>query len=324
MKKCSIFIAACMLVPMLCTGCGSNVDYKLAYDTQSDKSSFRFFTLSQEEAVDGFAKELCVTAGDVSGNSVEIEEGSAAILCDLNNSSVLYAKNPHERLDPASLTKVLTALVALKYGNLEDIYTASPNVEITESGATLVGLKAGDTITLDQALHGLLMSSGNDVAVLIAEGISGSVEEFAKLMNAEAKKLGATNSHFENPHGLTQDNHYVTAYDLYLIFKEAIKYDEFNQIINSANYSTVYKDSEGNPKDMECATTNLYLKGTYNPPENIKVIGGKTGTTNAAGNCLVLYTKDTAGNPYVSVILRCSERGILYEKMTGLLSEIAN
>ena len=144
------------------------------------------------------------------------------------------------------------------------------------------------------------------------------------MLPAEAKKLGATNCNFVNPHGLTADNHYVTVYDMYLIFKEAIKYDEFNQIINSTTYATVYKNREGEPKEMTCETTNLFLKGTYNPPENVKVIGGKTGTTNSARNCLVLYAKDNAGNPYVSVILKCSERGILYEEMAELLSEITN
>lgn len=324
-KITTALLASCLFLGTMLTGCGNSKDYPMAYESQLDKSSFRFVNLSAEEsAYPGFSQNLCVVSGDVSGNTADIEDCSGAILCDLNNNRVLYAKGAHERLEPASLTKVMTALVALKYGNLDDVYTASSNVEIEESGATLVGLKAGDTMTLDQALHGLLMSSGNDAAVLIAEGISGSVEEFCTLMNEEAKQLGATNSNFVNPHGLTADNHYVTAYDMYLMFKEAVKYDEFNQIINSTTYSTVYKNRDGEPKEMTCETTNLFLKGTYNPPENVKVIGGKTGTTKSARNCLVLFAKDNAGNPYVSVILKCSERGILYEEMTELLAEITN
>lgn len=323
-KRKHLLVMASCFVLLLLSGCRNAKPYQASYETQSDKSSFRLVNVSEEHVAYGFADNLCVTAADVSGKNVQIEDGSSAILCDLNGRKVLYAKNPHERLEPASLTKTLTALVALKYGNLDDIYTASSNVEITESGATLVGLKAGDTMTLDQALHGLLMSSGNDAAILIAEGISGSVEEFCNLMNEEARRIGATNSHFVNPHGLTAEDHYVTAYDMYLIFKEAIQYDEFNQIINSTTYSTVYKNRDGEPKEMNCETTNLYLKGNYNPPENIKVIGGKTGTTMSARNCLVLYTRDNAGNPYVSVILKCSERGILYEEMTRLLSEIGS
>lgn len=305
------------------TGCGTQ-DYPMAYDRNSNVSSFRFLDEQSEEAASGFATDLCVTLkASVSENDVQIEESAAALLCDLNKKEIIYGKNQYEQMEPASLTKVMTALVALKYGNLDDVYTATSNVEITESGASLIGLKAGDSMTLEQALHGLLMSSGNDAAVLIAEGISGNVDSFCELMNEEAKKLGATRCNFKNPHGLTEEGHYVTAYDLYLIFKEAISYDEFNEIINSPSYSTVYKDAQGNSKELTCESTNLYIKGTYTPPDHVKVIGGKTGTTSSARNCLILYAKDTAGNPYVSVILKCSERGILYEEMTDLLSEIA-
>lgn len=304
------------------SGCGTE-KVTMPYERNSTVSSFRFSEEKSEEAAYGFANNLCVSLkASVSANDVEIEESAAALLCDLNKKEFLYAKNQYEQMEPASLTKVMTALVALKYGNLDDVYTASANVEITESGASLIGLKEGDTMTLEQALHGLLMSSGNDAAVLIAEGISGSVEQFCVLMNEEARKLGATRCSFKNPHGLTEEGHYVTAYDLYLIFKEAIKYDEFNEIINAPTYSTVYKDKEGNSKELICESTNLYIKGTYSPPEHVKVIGGKTGTTTAARNCLILYAKDSAGNPYVAVILKCSERGILYEEMTDLLSEI--
>lgn len=324
MKRQGIFCLLLCLFMLTFAGCAREAQLSASYETQTDKSSFRLAAFGEQHKADSFAKDLCVTSKDVSGKTASVEEGSSAILCDLNGTNVLFAKNVHERREPASLTKVLTALVALKYGNLDDVYTASSNVEITESGATLVGLKAGDTMTLDQALHGLLMSSGNDAAVLIAEGIGQSVDGFCTMMNEEARRLGATNSHFVNPHGLTAEDHYVTAYDMYLIFKEAIKYDEFNQIINSTTYSTVYKNQNGEPKEMKCETTNLFLKGNYAPPDNIKVIGGKTGTTMAARNCLVLYSRDSAGNPYVSVILKCSERGILYEQMTGLLAEIKN
>lgn len=317
----------CIIIIFIClsmTGCKAD-KYAMAYNRNSNVSSFRFSEEKAEESANGFATDLCVTLkASVSANDVQIEESAAALLCDLNKKEILYAKNQYEQMEPASLTKVMTALVALKYGNLDDIYTASSNVLITESGATLIGLKEGDTMTLEQALHGLLMSSGNDAAVLIAEGISGSVEQFCALMNEEARALGATRCSFKNPHGLTEEGHYVTAYDLYLIFKEAIQYDEFNEIINAPTYSTVYKDKEGNSKELSCESTNLYIKGTYSPPENVKIIGGKTGTTSSARNCLILYAKDTAGNPYISVILKCSERGILYEEMTDLLSKIGH
>lgn len=291
----------------------------MSYDRNTSVSSFMFDNFSKSDTAEGFARTLCVVDKDICPSSVDTSETEAALLCDLYSQNTLYSKNAYEQLHPASLTKVMTALVALKYGNLDDELTASANVQITESGASLIGLKEGDKMTLSQALYCLLMPSGNDAAVLIAENIGGSLEGFSDLMNQEAKAIGATGSHFVNPHGLTAEDHYVTAYDMYLIFHEAMKYDVFTEIINAPSYSTIYYDKEGNPKEYSCETTNLFLRGQYDTPSQITVIGGKTGTTNAAQNCLVLLSKDTSGNPYISVILKCSERGILYQEMASLL-----
>ena len=177
-------------------------------------------------------------------------------------------------------------------------------------------------MTLDQALHILLLYSANDVAVLIAEGVAGSVEEFVTLMNEEAMDIGATNCHFTNPNGLTEEGHYVTTYDLYLIFQEALKYDLFNEIIQMTSYNTVYKDSNGNEKSIEMETTNLFLKGVYDMPANVTVIGGKTGTTNAAGHCLILLSRSSNGTPYISVIMKDTSKDELYTDMSTLLGSI--
>lgn len=274
---------------------------------------------------DPFASDLCVINGDFTeGTEVTIEKESAAGLFDVNHNEVIYAQNIHERLNPASLTKIMTALVAIKYGNTEDTIICSENVKITESGATVCGLKAGDKLTLNQALHALLINSANDAAVAIAEHIGGSVEGFADMMNEEAVLLGATNSHFVNPHGLTENEHYVTAYDMYLIMNAAMQYEVFNEIIHMSEYSTVYYASDDSEKEMSFRSTNLFFRDDYSAPDKITVIGGKTGTTNAAGSCLILLSKDTGGNPYISVILRASERALLYEEMTDLLEEINN
>ena len=122
--------------------------------------------------------------------------------------------------------------------------------------------------------------------------------------------------------GLDNENHYTTAYDLYLICNEAVKYDKFIEIVHTASYNSVYHDKNGNEKTIDLSTTNAYLKGEAVAPDNITVIGGKTGTTNAAGSCLILYSKDQSGNPYISVILQSSDRTTLYQEMTGLLGEI--
>lgn len=304
------------------TGCGAK-EYTFAYDRNRNNSSFSVASHTQGYTLKAFASDLCVTTGDVtSGTDVDMTNATAAGLFDLASGKVIYAKNIHEKLNPASLTKVLTALCALKYGNLDDVLTASENVYVNESGAVKLGLQAGDTMTMDQALHALLLKSANDVAIMIAEHVGGSQEGFADMMNEMANSLGATNSHFVNPNGLTDPNHYTTAYDLYLICNEAAKYDKFVEIIHTSSYNSVYHDKNGNEKSVELSTTNAYIKGEAFAPDNVTVIGGKTGTTNAAGSCLILYSKDNSGNPYISVILQSSDRTTLYQEMTDLLDEI--
>jgi D-alanyl-D-alanine carboxypeptidase (penicillin-binding protein 5/6) len=313
---------AVVLVATTLTGCGSK-EYSFEYDINRNNSSFSVASHSEGKTLDGFAADLCVTNSDVSaGTDVDMSQATAAGLFDIASGEVIYAKNIHEQLNPASLTKVLTALCALKYGNLDDVMTASANVKITESGAVLLGLSEGDTMTMEQALHALLLKSANDVAVMIAEHISGSVEAFADLMNEEAKAIGATNSHFSNPNGLTDPNHYTTAYDLYLIMNEAVKYDKFIEIIHTSTYKSVYHDKNGNEKTIDLATTNAYVKSEIGTPDNVTVIGGKTGTTIAAGSCLIIYARDNSGNPYISIVMQSTDRTTMYIEMTDLLDEI--
>ena len=313
-----------VLSAILSNGC-SSPNITVPYQTDSDISAFSILPSNDDIKIDSFASNLCVGNANVTKNTVvNMTDTTAAALFDNNNVNIIYGKNIHERLSPASLTKVLTAVIALENGNLDDVITVTKDVKITESGATLCGLKEGDTLTLNQALHALLIQSANDAANAIAVHLGGSLEGFAALMNEKAEALGATNSHFVNPHGLSDDNHYTTAYDLYLIFNKAIQYELFREIIHMDQYSTVYQDKNGNEKEMKFKTTNLFLRGEFNSPNKVTVIGGKTGTTNAAGNCIILLSKDTAGNPYISVILRAKERQIMYEQMIDLLEEIYN
>ena len=312
-----------LLLTAFC-GCGSS-SYTFPYDTEYQVSSYQIVNTVNASQATPFAADLCIVEGDLTDDeNVDMSNAEAALLCDLNNEAVLYAKNAYERLHPASLTKVMTAIVAIKYGSMDQMLTATNSVIITETGAQLCGLKPGDSMTLSQALNILLMYSANDAAMLIAEGVGGDVDHFVELMNEEALAIGATNTHFANPHGLTQDEHYTTAYDLYLIFNEAIKYETFREIIQMTTYSTTYTDANGRSKELSFHTLNQYLNGNKTQPDNITVLGGKTGTTKAAGNCLILLTKDTGGNLYISVILRATSRDDLYTQMTDLLNEIGN
>ena len=311
----SIFLTTTTLLAF--AGCGKSnlpLDFKINNDISVSALESRTY---------GFADNLAVTATDVNGKTgFTTEDDCAAGLFDVNNAAVLYANGIHDRMNPASLTKIMTAICALKYGNLEDTILCSDNVTKLESGASTCGLSSGDRLTLEQALYCLMLPSANDAAVAIAEHISGSVDEFCNLMNVEAKKIGATNSNFVNPHGLTNEEHYTTVYDLYLITNEAIHYPKFLEIIQTPSYKSSMLDSSGNEKPIDIKSSNKYHDGTYSAPDSVTVIGGKTGTTSAAGSCLALVTRDSKNNPYISIILHASERSLVYEQMSKLLEEI--
>lgn len=297
----------------------------MPYSADSNISSFRIVNLEGTKAVaDSFAKNLCVVDKDIVNNSISINTGTSACIFDINDKNTLYSKAAYETLYPASLTKIMTAIVALKHGSPDMVLTATANCKINESDAQIMDLKVGDQLTLDQALHILLMYSANDVALLIAEGIGGNVDDFVKMMNDEAVRLGATNTHFTNPHGLSDDNHYTTAYDMYLIANEAIKYELFNEIIHTQTYHTVYYDAAGNEKSYDSRNTNQYISGKANAPAGVTVIGGKTGSTTAAGNCLVLISRDVKSKPYISVVMKAPDRDSLYGYMNSLLTLISN
>lgn len=310
-----------LLIVLSLTGCGSDA-YGMRYDSNYQVSSFKLVQTDSMHTSKPFASELCVADGDISNSEVSLTDVGAAALFDVNAKTVLYAKNVNKQLPPASITKVMTALVAMKNASPDLVLKASDNVIITEPGAQLAGIKPGDSMTLDQALHILLIHSANDVAIMIAEGVGGSVEGFVDMMNEEARSLGATNCNFVNPNGLTEEGHYVTAYDLYLIFSEALNYSLFNEIIQMTNYNTIYTAGDGSDKALEIKTLNLFLRGDYDAPDNITVIGGKTGTTNAAGHCLILLSKNSSGSPYISVILNSASTQDLYDKMTDLLEAV--
>ena len=308
-----------VLLGTICvTGC-SGLSYSSKYTVTSSQSDNRN-TLYYPT----FASDLCVAEDNMNESDVDIAEVASAGLFDLNKKETLFAKNVNMQVQPASLTKVMTALVALKYGTLDQVLVAGPDVYVNENGAQKINLKEGDRMTLDQALRILLIYSANDVANLIASNVGSSIDDFVGLMNQEAQAIGATNSHFENPHGLTSDEHYVTAYDMYLIFNAAMQYDTFSEIINTTEYSTTYLDSNGASKEVTVSTTNGYLKGDKQQPSGVTVIGGKTGTTQAAGHCLILLARDTASNPYIAVIMRDTDSGQLYADMSSLLNEIVN
>lgn len=315
-----VLLAACLFV----SGCKDQTPLENQYDVFDSTSAYGLDLEQSGEERAFFAEELCVTGSDdILSEHVTESLSEAAGLFNTKDKEVKFAKNIYQKIYPASTTKILTAYAALKHGDLKAVATVTEEHLKLEAGSTVCGLSAGDTISLEQLLYGLMLCSGNDAANVIADMVSGSTEEFAKLMTQEAKSLGATNSNFVNAHGLHDENHYTTAYDMYLIFNAAVQDELFQQIINTTSYTASFTNGAGEPVNKEWSTTNKYLKGEEAVPEGIRVIGGKTGTTNAAGYCLVLYSKKEDNIPYISVVYKADSRDNLYYEMSELLAEIS-
>lgn len=200
----------------------------------------------------------------------------SACLIDAEDNAVLYGKDEDRIMPPASTTKIMTAIVALEKGKLDEPLIISQYAVNTEPSS--LGLRTGDRITLREALAGMLLVSGNDAAVAVAETVAGSVPEFAEMMNEKARELGAYNTHFVNPHGLTAQGHYSTAHDMAIIAAYAMKNPLFREMVGRVSYNMKYMD--GSTKYV--TTTNRFLKSGF-----LGANGIKTGFTNAAGDCLV-------------------------------------
>lgn len=320
MKQKTAYILAVSLVLLIFTGCGKKQDIFTEYNI-SLPADFGTGTSNNWYCQDYLSDKVCVIP--VSGQSGKVSSlpADSALLINTSANKMVYSNNIYKRLYPASVTKIVTTLVALKYGNPDDVVTISYNAShITEYGAKLCGFEEGDKIRLKKLLYSFMIYSGNDAGIAIAEHISGSVKEFAKLMNKEVRELGAAGSHFVNPHGLHDDNHYTTAYDLYLVFNKLVSdYPEFINIINRGSIKAKFKGADGSHKELLFTSTVKYKINTEEAPEGVSVIGGKTGTTQMAGSNLILYSTGPDNNNYISVVMHASDAYSLYEQMNYLL-----
>ena len=299
-------------------------DYELPLKYDRNSAVYGFSgSLAYEDVSKPFSADLAVADTDV-GTQLFYSNALSAGLFDLEEKKVLYGKDMFTRRSPASLTKMMTALVALKYGNPDDLVVVTDTAKDIEYGSSVCDIKTGDTLSLKQLLYGMLIASGNDAAMMVAEHVGGSVPGFIEMMNTEALRIGATRTHFDNPHGLTSEEHYTCIYDLYLIFHEAMKQDMFMDMIGRKNFYAEYTNAEGNPVAVTWETTNHYFTGEASAPHDVTVYGGKTGTTEDAGGCLTLLAKDIYGKPYLGVVLHSADRNTVYDDMNELLGLVAD
>lgn len=205
----------------------------------------------------------------------------AAVIMDAVTGEILFAKALHQRLPPASTTKVLTTLIALERLDLNAKIRVSPSA--ADTVPSRIGLQAGESVSVQDLLYGMMLKSGNDASEVIAEAIGGSIAGFARLMNDRAWQLEARNSHFNNPHGLPDDSHHSTAYDLALIFRHAMRNPLFAEIVQT-RHASLRIESTGGPGDWRTVPVrnSNQLLGSYEGAR-----GGKTGYTIKARRCFV-------------------------------------
>lgn len=215
----------------------------------------------------------------------------SALLMDLNSGKILYEKNIDQKMYPASLTKVITAIITLEHCDLNDVATVSYDAVMTiSSGYVTANLQVGEELTIEQLLYVLMVGSSNDAAIVLAEHISGSVDEFSKLMNEKAKEIGCTSTHFVNPNGAHDENHYSTARDLALISKYAMQNETFRALVKTTSYKLPITNKYESEDRLFTTTNSLLIVNNNDRADNYYykyATGIKTGFTTPAKNCLI-------------------------------------
>ena len=241
--------------------------------------------------------------------------GEAGVLIDADTGTVLFDKKSHKKMYPASITKIMTALLTIENCKLDDTVVFSDKaIGCLSYDDANIACQVGEKMSVKECLYALMLSSANEVAAALGEQVAGSKEKFAEMMNQRAKQAGAKNTHFVNANGLHDENHYVTAYDMAMIMKDALSYPVFREIINS----TSYKIGKNNKRKesftsyqrhkMVWPTSGFYYEG---------IIGGKTGYTDQSGTTLVTSAKRD-GMTLISVVLKSNGNNV-YEDTKILL-----
>ncbi|MGL5765408.1 MAG: D-alanyl-D-alanine carboxypeptidase family protein [Sarcina sp.] len=224
-----------------------------------------------------------------------------AIALDAKNKKILYEKRAFENVPMASTTKILTSLIAINYCDLNEMVTISKNA--TAIRGAKVGLKAGENLSLRELVYGLMLKSGNDAAIAIAEHIGGSVEGFSKIMNDFAKSIGIIDSRYQSPHGLDSSMHFSSAYDLAILSSKGMENETFRAIVGTKE---ITRDKSGFTRDYRNINKILWKIPNAN--------GIKTGYTGQAGKCLVTSINHN-GTDIIIVVLNCPERWKATEKI---------
>lgn len=298
----SLLLAFCLMF-----ACGAIVR---AAETSGDESEEETEYIPEEYYAPIESNEL---KGWPQGQAIQ---AASAVVMDLDTNALLYSKNAYAKMYPASITKIMTAMLVLENGNLDDEITFSDVVYDIESDSSHAGIQPGEKMTVRQALNALMLESANDAANGLAEYVSGSVSAFAELMTQRAKELGCVNTHFTNPHGLHNEEHYTCAYDMALIAQAAYATPYFQELASN----TIFDCPETNMTDEVRYWVNhhkmLHVESEYYEDW---CTGGKTGFTSDAWNTLVTFGEKD-GMRLVGVILHDNGAGKAYEETAAIMN----
>lgn len=245
-----------------------------------------------------------------SESKIPIINARHAVVIDRNSSQILYGKNEFEKCKMASTTKIMTAIIVIENSNLSDVVTISK--KSANTGGSRLGLSQNDKISVENLLYGLMLKSGNDAAVALAEYVGGNTENFINLMNKKAENLKLSSTHFVTPHGLDDENHYTTAFDLAILANYALNNPTFSKIVSTKSYTITIN---GNIKQLD--NTNELL-GNFEG-----IYGVKTGFTNGANRCLVTACK-RGDLDVICVVLGCDTKKDRTQDSIKLLNYILN
>ena len=267
-----------------------------------------------------YTHDLVVSEANVNTDLVSLErEDENALLFNMQTNEPVYAYDIYRRIYPASITKVMTAILALENADMSQYVTMQASDFALDEDAQTSELEAGDVVTMQQLFELLVVYSANDAALAIARVVGGNTDNFVDMMNAKAVELGMTGTHFVNPHGLHDENHYTTCYDVYLMMNAAYKMQAFNEAAQQMQITINYTDKNGQKKSFLEYSTDEFITTNYSLPRNVRILASKTGTTGEAGSCLALAVQNDYGEPFIAIVMGAWYHEELYSDMLEML-----
>lgn len=313
MKKCLIPFILCL--SLFLVSCNSETDIYREALNQS-------FAASEEEDYPFLSHMVCMPPEGSSFDPAEFSSEALGLFSE-DTGEVLYVKEPYKKVYPASMTKCMTLLLTLeKCKDLSDTFLITDKVfENLSADSSVAGLLSGYEYSIADLLTGLMVPSGNDAANALAIYISGSTEEFVNLMNERAISLGMMHTHFCNPHGLHNKNHYTCVYDFYLLLRTCMNTPGFLDYAGKKE-GVVFAKKGSESIESSLRSTNSYLLGYTVLPKHLTLLGGKTGHTKEARRCLSILCADQKGNRYIGIVFGNSTYDGVYIEMNQLFEKV--